>query len=54
MSTKFKPASPEELAARGVLPVEPEVAEAAPADPPVEAEPVAVKAPARKASKKAA
>lgn len=32
MSTKFKPASPEELAARGVLPAEPEVAEAAPAD----------------------
>lgn len=54
MAIKFTPASAEELAERGVLPVEPEVAEATPADKPVEAEPAAVKAPARKASKKAA
>ena len=39
MNTKCKPASPEELAARGVLPVEPEVAEAAPVVVPVEPKP---------------
>ena len=52
MSFQFKPASPEELAARGVLPAQP--AESAPTVAPAE-ETLAVKKPVvRKASKKAA
>jgi hypothetical protein len=56
MGIKFIPASAAELAERGVPVEQPAVAEApAPDAPAAEAEaPAAVKAPARKASKKAA